>query len=114
MLARVQSAQRRMGAVCAALRSPSPEEMLSSLPGLEQAISSLREIERELLDSGSVSRPPELRGALQALKRDVRLAQRLAENGSALARGWAKLLAGAAGGYVATGEPVPLHASATV
>jgi hypothetical protein len=114
MLARVQTARRRVAAVCAALRSPSPEEILSSLPALEQAISSLHEIEQELLESGSLSKPPELRGTLQGLKRDIRLAQRLAENGAALARGWAKLLAGAAGGYVATGEPVPLHASATV
>src|SRR5690348_15014133 len=112
MLARVQSARRRMGAVCATLLSSSPEEILSSLPELEEAISCLHEVEQDLRGPSGLSKRPELRNALTALQLDVRLAQRLAENGGALVRGWAKLLAAAAQGYEATGEPVPLHASA--
>jgi hypothetical protein len=100
--------------VCAALLSPSPEEILSSLPALEQAISCLHEVEQELRDPSALAGRPELRSALKALQKDLRLAQRMTENGAALTHGWAKLLAAMAGGYVATGEPVPLQASATV
>ena len=128
MLARIQSTRRQLDAVRIALLSPSPEEIVSCLPALEEAVFSLQQLEKELLgDSNPQAVPtqsatglpegqaqPEIRVALQALQNDLQIAKRLIEHGAALHQGWAKLLAAAAGGYVATGAPAPLTVPGTV
>jgi hypothetical protein len=114
MLARIQSTRRHMDALRIALLSPSPEEIVNCLPALEEAVSSLHQLEKELLDNNNPQARLEIRVALQALQNDLQIARRLIEHGAALYRGWANLLAAAAGGYVATGAPAPLAAVGTV
>jgi hypothetical protein len=113
VLARIQSTRRRLDALRIALLSPSPEEIVSCLPALEDAVSSLQ-LAKELLGHRNPPLQPEMRAGLQALKSDLQIARRLIERGAALHQGWAQLLAAAAGGYVATGAPAPLTAAGTV
>ena len=114
MLARVQRARWSVGALREALLTPSPEQISGCLPALEESVSALRQLERELDSERNPQTRRELRAALSALAGDLRIARRLIEHGAALYQGWANLLAAAAGGYVASGQPAPLTAPGTL
>ena len=107
MLAQVKIARERVGAVRAALRSATPEEIGGCLPLLDEAIGCLHAVPTAPHD-------PELAGELDALQFELGVARRLIEGSAEFYRGWAGVLATAAAGYTPAGEPAALTAPGSV
>jgi hypothetical protein len=106
MRLRIKEARDRIELLRLALVSPSAADLGAALPGLEQAATSLGEIEKELRAGGPA--PYEVRRELQMLKNDLRIIARLVEHGMAFCRGWAKML-GAGPGYTQAGRTAPIR-----
>ena len=136
----VQRARRHVDALRLALQSPSPEELERYLPALEEAVACLQGIEQSLSSksgnsmSANSAKPAagDLAGdldesesadhglqrpmlqQLHALNNELEIAQRLVIHGTAFCDTWARMLGGAAGGYVASGDAAPLSIPGTV
>ncbi len=135
-LATINDVRASLAALRAALKKPSPDQLLACLPALSEAAARLSGIEAELLEGNraaardgrsgekspnsgqfSASSPPDsvkIARALKALKSDLRATVNLIEHGAAFYRGWARLLAAAASGYTPSGEAAPLAAPGSV
>jgi hypothetical protein len=133
-LATINDARASIAALRAALKKPSPDQIMGCLPALSEAAERLSAIETELLrnsrpaqpdrcsgdqaDSELLSTSPpdsgEITRALKSLKSDLRAAVNLIEHGAAFYRGWARLLGAASAGYTPSGEAVPLAAPGSV
>lgn len=112
MQASVEEARRHLNRLRMALASPSPREMQEILPELAKVVASLEELEREMARGESMNSSMAL--DLMELTREIGIVKRLTDRGVELCNGWAVLLATAAGGYVASGKPAPLHPASTV
>jgi hypothetical protein len=104
MRLRVEQARDRVELLRLALLRAIPEEMDAALPGLEEAIQCLQEVEWEL--RAGTHAAYEVRRELKLLKNDLRLIARLIEHGAAFCRGWASML-GAGPSYTQDGHAVP-------
>ncbi len=112
MQASVDEARRHLNRLRIALASPSPRDIEDALPELTQAVISLQELEREVARGKSMNSSMAL--DLMELSREIGIVKRLTDRGLELCNGWAVLLATAAGGYVASGKPAPLHPAPTM
>lgn len=99
---RIGRAREKVGALRATLLSPSPEALESHVPALEEALHELQHLQQDH------EKPGGLGPHLLALAGELRIAGKLIEHGLAFERGWARLLAAAAGSYQPNGEPHPL------
>ena len=108
----INNARKHVEALRLALLTPSPEQIVRCLPGLEEAARCLAATERELPRAGPERL--ELPAELRALKNDLRAVNRLIERGAAYHQGWAKLLGLAAAGYTPTGDAAPIAASGSL
>jgi hypothetical protein len=106
MQASVDNARRHIDRLRVALASPSPRDIEEVLPEMELAVASMKELEQELARGGVATASLAL--DLIALSREISVVERLTDHGLEQCQGWAALLATAAGGYVASGEPAPL------
>ncbi len=137
-LAAINDARASVAALRAALKKPSPDQLVACLPALSEAGGRLRAVEIELLrntgttkpdgsffsENGCQSAPEQLRGsppdsgeiarALKSLKSDLRAAAKLIEHGATFYRGWARLLGAAAAGYTPSGEAALLAVPGSV
>jgi hypothetical protein len=133
-LATIHDVRASVAALRAALKKPSPDQLLACLPALSEAAERLSAIEAELLRNGRTTTPGgssgdqpdsepastwradsvEIARALKSLKSDLRAAVNLIEHGAAFYRGWARLLGAAASGYTPSGEAAPLAAPGSV
>jgi hypothetical protein len=133
-LASINDARASVAAVRAALKKPSPDQLMACLPALSEAAGRLSAIETELLRNGRTAKqdrpsdnepdsewvstsPPdsgEITRALKSLKSELRAAVNLIEHGAAFYRGWARLLGAATAGYTPSGEAAPLAAPGSV
>lgn len=111
MQPRIQQARARLEALRLALLSPSPEEIGSTLAGLEEAARCLESVEQEVREGTCASH--EVRRELKFLKNDVRISARLIEHGLAFCNGWARML-GAGPSYTQAGEAAPVEAVGTL
>lgn len=115
LTAEVQSARRNIEALRVALQSPVQEDVASSLPCIEEALSCLQAIQQRLADQ----KLPEgvragLEKELRALSQELDIAQRLVVHGKAFCESWGRMLAAQAGGYVSTGDPAPLQTDGSI
>jgi hypothetical protein len=108
-LVQIKSARGHVAAVRAALQSPWPEELGRGIPRLNEAIVCL-----EALEPGRDPRKADLAQELSALRFELGVVRRLVAGGAEFYRGWARILAMAAGSYTPTGDPAPLTAPGSV
>ena len=110
MLSKIKLARARLKALRLALQSPSAEDIGAALPGLEEAVSCLEAVERDIQEGPSaaseVPAASEVRLELVLLKNDLRISGRLIEHGVAFCQGWARLL-GAGPSYTPDGQAAP-------
>jgi len=113
MLSKICRARRHVEELRLGLLSPSPEDVLRCLPGLESAIDCLRSVEEELRQSPNSEGRSSLaiRAELNQFKKDLNMIGRLIAHGAALHEGWARILGAAAGGYLQSGDAAPLSGS---
>ena len=111
MQSRIQQARARVEALRLALLSPSPEEIGSTLAGLEEAARCLETVEREVREGTCA--PHEVRRELKFLKNDLRISARLIEHGLAFCNGWARML-GTGPSYSQAGDAVPAETVGTL
>lgn len=139
MLGEIQRARRHVDALCLALQSPSPEEMELCLPALEEAVACLQSVEQALREQSLSPRTTSISSTrssaraglpaptlqptpivlpilhqLHSLNNELDIAQRLVIHGAAYCDTWSRMLGGAEGGYVASGDPAPLSAPGSV
>ncbi|HEV2201622.1 MAG TPA: hypothetical protein VGR73_17515 [Bryobacteraceae bacterium] len=112
MQASVEGTRRQLDRMRVALVLPFPREIEEALPELEQAVASMRELERAL--ASGTAPAGSMAVDLAALAREVGVVERLTEGGRELTNGWAAILATAAGGYVSSGKPAPLNAASSI
>ena len=106
------------------LLDPSQESLNGCLPSLEDSIRRMITIQEALRSIPAGNPAAELgpkksaefavRGELSGLKREIRVAMRLIENGAAFCRDWAARFGAAEAGYIASGEAAPLGAAGTL
>jgi hypothetical protein len=104
MLSKIKLARARLTALRLALQSPSAEDIGAALPGLEEAVSCLEAVERDIQEGGSAAF--EVRRELVLLKNELRISGRLIEHGVAFCQGWARLL-GTGPSYTCDGHTAP-------
>jgi hypothetical protein len=112
MRARVDEARRQLDRMRAALASSDPREMAELLPQLENAVSSLQQLEQTLAHGHTPE--PGLSLDLAVLSRELSIVQRLLKRGQELCSARAILVATAAGGYSASGRPAALCPGSTI
>lgn len=114
MPSRVSRASEQLESLRVALLAPSPEGIDACLPAIEKTAIDLAALTRELAESsnapgnlGDRARKT-LRLDLKRFVSQLHVIRRLAEQGSDLQMGWARLLCASAAGYLPNGEPQPL------
>lgn len=112
MQASVDEARRHLDRLRVALATPSPRDIEEVLPELGKAVASMKELEAKLGRGEAIDRG--MAPDLLALSREIGIVRRLTDRGLELCNGWAVLLATAAGGYVASGKPAPLHPASSL
>ncbi len=86
------------------LLRPRPESLDAAVPHLDEASRSLQKLEK-VLAAGAPAGGADLAPELAALRREIALLTALLENAAVFHFGWAQVLAAAAAGYNASGEP---------
>lgn len=116
MLRRVQDVRRHVNSIRHALLSPVPHPVAESVPDLELAVASLREVkaQTEHTNSLGIALEPQLRREVAALKSDLSVVAQLLEQGMRFHEEWGAFLATAASGYTATGKAATLTAGGQV
>ena len=100
----IRAVRRRLAEVRFLLISPSPDEVNRCVPLLEEAITRMQAIQPA----------PERTGELRALRFELGVVGRVAAGGAEFYHEWARMLAAAAAGYTAAGEPAPLTAAGSL
>jgi hypothetical protein len=108
----IRNARGTIGILRGALLSPSPEEIGQCLSALVEATQCLGSADQELQEQRGER--VELLSELVALKRELRVVNKLIQHGVAFYQGWAHLLGAATGGYMPSGEAAPLTASGAI
>lgn len=108
----VRRARAEVESVRHSLTRPSPDLWKDCMPQLESAIRCLESVEHELRSEPAPFGPArrELVSELGELRRGLCVVSRLIENAAHFYRGWAELLAAAAGGYTRSGRAADLPA----
>jgi predicted nucleic acid-binding Zn-ribbon protein len=112
MRASVDRVRRQMDRLRAALISPSPKDLEAALPELERAVASMAASLEEMLRGKQIDAG--LQRDVAALSAEIAVVQRLLDRGQELCRGRAILIATAAGGYQASGNPAPLRPGCSI
>jgi hypothetical protein len=100
----LRNAQDRVARMRAALLTPTPEAIEQCLPGLAEAAGLLSHVQRDLAAGGE----RDILSELHSLRRELSALARLIAHGAEFYRGWAALLGAATGGYMPSGEAVPV------
>jgi hypothetical protein len=108
----VDDARRQLDRVREALASSDPQNLADVLPELESAVASVRQLEQTLAKGETPEAGLSL--DLAALAQELSIAQRLLERGQELCCARAILVAIAAGGYGASGQPAALRPGSSI
>ena len=99
----IDRARKHVEELRIALLTPSADEVIAALPGLDEAVRCLTAASEDRPARADLEKPKLLK-----LKNELRTVARLIEHGAALNQGWANLLGAAAAGYTPAGQPAPL------
>lgn len=105
MRSRIKQTRKRIEALRRALLSPAAGDVASALAGLDDAVRSLQDVEREMLAGAGPS--DDIRRELKLVKNDLRISARLIAHGMAFCEGWARLV-GAGPSYNSAGQTAPV------
>jgi len=121
MRSAVDDARRQLDRLREALLSPSPQDLEEAMPELARAIASMETSTYALKKAPVCGEAPDaglldagLRNDLEALCRELRVAQKLLDRGRELCAARAMFVATAAGGYGASGKPSALRPSSSI